>query len=75
MIRQNDQLLTNLKKLQDFKFEIYIHSQHQFDFHDFGLYTVKIDDEIIDLTGWFKQYEAQYSIDQMAELVVAQYHL
>ncbi|MCH4058235.1 hypothetical protein [Lapidilactobacillus gannanensis] len=75
MNRQADNLLPNLKKLQDLKFEIYIRSQHQLDFHYFGLYTLELPQQTVDLGAWYHRFKQQLTIDEIAALIVDRYQL
>lgn len=67
-------LLSNLQKLQDLKFEIFQHCAN-LDFHQFGLYTLTLVDQTIDLSDYYRQYKTTLATSEIAELIVKHYHL
>ncbi|WP_125767172.1 hypothetical protein [Lapidilactobacillus wuchangensis] len=75
MDKQVESLLPNLKKLQDLKFEIYLRSHHQLDFHYFGLYTLETKQQTIDLGDWYHQFKDQLSLTELADLIIKHYQL
>lgn len=75
MDEQTNTLLYNIKKLQDLKFEIYNRSFHKLDFHSFELFTLKINENDIDLSIWYSKYKSSKSIPEIAKMIVDEYKL
>lgn len=73
--RTTEQLLPNLKKLQDLKFEIFVRSQGRLDFHRFGIDQLTLPEETVDLVDWYHRYKQQLTLPEIADLIVTQYHL
>lgn len=69
-----DKLINNIKVLQDLKFEIYSRSSN-LDFHSFNLYTLQVDDEVIDLTKWIGEFKVNQPLSEIAEMIVQEYQL
>lgn len=67
-------LLANLKKLQDLKFEIYIQS-NLVDYHQFDILTLTLTGEIVALDKVYQQYKNQYTITKIAKIIVDRYKL
>ncbi|WP_125712249.1 hypothetical protein [Companilactobacillus kedongensis] len=70
-----DDFLINLKKLQDLKFMIYEFSNRRVDFHDFGILTLDLRTESIELDAEYKQLKKDHTIEEIAWSIVHKYDL
>lgn len=68
-------ILENIKKLQDLKFEIYDRSFHKIDFHDFGVLNLKSSNKDIHLDEIYNTYKDEYSLSEIADIVIKRYEL
>ncbi|KRK79736.1 hypothetical protein [Companilactobacillus nodensis] len=71
----NTKLLDNLKTLQDLKFEIYNRSTKAIDYRNFNVLTLNLPNKTIDIADFYKKHYREYSIEEIAGLIVAKYEL
>ncbi|MFC6274348.1 hypothetical protein ACFQET_02335 [Levilactobacillus tangyuanensis] len=70
-----DPLLNNLQLLQDLKFLIDRGSDHRIDYRRFRIFEIRLTTGVIDLVSEYQTYEGEYTLAEMANLIVQKYHL
>lgn len=70
-----DPLLNNLQLLQDLKFLIDRGSDHRIDYRRFRIFEIRLTTGVIDLVSEYQTYEDEYTLAEMAKLIVQKYQL
>ncbi|MFD1548879.1 hypothetical protein [Levilactobacillus fuyuanensis] len=75
MEKVENPLLSRLQLLQDLKFLIDQGSDHRIDYRRFRIFEIKLPTSDIDLVAEYQAYAGQYTLAEIANLIVKKYQL
>ncbi|WP_125546946.1 hypothetical protein [Levilactobacillus lindianensis] len=68
-------LLSRLQLLQDLKFLIDRGSNHRIDYRRFRIFEIRLPTGVIDLVAEYQMHAGEYTLPEIANLIVQKYQL
>jgi len=75
MEKKVDPFLDRLQLLQDLKFLIDRDSDHRIDYRRFRIFEIRLSTGVIDLVAEYQAYAGEYTLSEIANLIVQKYQL